>query len=133
MPKTLKNTFAVLNPNGGAVPIEVSDDLYERLDREFDSFTDRHLVSCHSFDADWPTWEIHPAGEELVCVLSGEARLVVDHGERLEEIALDEPLAFAIVPRNTWHTAKVKAPCTMLFITPGAGTENKDVEANNDR
>ena len=114
------------------MPVEVSDDLYERLERDFDGFTDRRLVSCCSFDADWPTWKIHPAGDEIVCVLSGEARLVLDYGERLEEIALDEPFAFAIVPRNTWHTARIESPCTMLLITPGEGTEKKVVEADAD-
>ncbi|MBT8440873.1 MAG: cupin [Gammaproteobacteria bacterium] len=123
---TLKNTFAVLGPNGRAVAVDVTDDLHERLDREFDNFSGHSLVACHTFQSDWPTWEMHPAGDEVVCLLSGEARLVLDHGDRHEEIALDEPLAFAIVPRGTWHTAKTKTGCTMLFITPGEGTENKD-------
>ena len=61
-------------------------------------FAGHHLVSTYSFDADWPTWEIHPAGDEIVCLLSGEARLILDHGDRHEQIALDEPLAYAIVP-----------------------------------
>lgn len=127
MSTTLKTTFAVLDRNGNAVPVDVTDDLYERLDRDFDNFTGSSLVSCHTFGADWSTWEIHPAGDEIVCLLSGEARLVLDHGDRHEEVALDEPLAFAIVPRGTWHTAKTKTGCTMLFITPSEGTENKDV------
>lgn len=127
MSTTLNKTFAVLNPNGDAVPVDVADDLYERLDRDFNSFAGCSLVSCHAFESDWPTWEIHPAGDEVVCLLSGEARLVLDHGDRHEEIALDEPLAFAIVPRDTWHTARTKTGCTILFITPGEGTRNKDV------
>lgn len=109
------------------MPVAVTDDLYERLDRDFGDFSGRYLVSSHVFEADWPTWEIHPAGDEVVCLLSGEARLILDHGDRHEEIALDEPLAFVVVPRNTWHTAKTKTGCTMLFITPGEGSENKDV------
>lgn len=129
MSVTLKKAFAVLGPDGGVVPVDVAEDLHERLDREFGNFAGRYLVSCHSFDADWPTWEIHPAGDEIVCLLDGEARLVLDHGDRHhEEIALDEPLAFAIVPRDTWHTAQTKTGCTLLFITPGEGTQNKDVE-----
>lgn len=126
MSMKLNSTFAVLGPDGAATAVAVTDDLYERLDREFDNFTGRRLVAIHSFDADWPTWEIHPAGDEIVCLLSGEARLVLDHGDRHEEIALDEPLAFVIVPRGTWHTAKTKSGCTMLFVTPGEGTENSE-------
>lgn len=33
---------------------------------------------------------------------------------------------FVVVPRGTWHTAKVHAATTMLFITPGEGTENRE-------
>jgi len=29
-----------------------------------------------------------------------------------------------IVPKGTWHTPKVHAPTSMLFVTPGQGTEN---------
>jgi hypothetical protein len=29
------------------------------------------------------------------------------------------------VPRGTWHTTKVHAPSSMLFITPGEGTQNR--------
>ena len=25
----------------------------------------------------------------------------------------------------TWHTARIHAPATMLFVTPGEGTENR--------
>jgi hypothetical protein len=28
-----------------------------------------------------------------------------------------------VVPRNTWHTARVSGTTRMLFITPGEGTE----------
>lgn len=132
MSTRLNKTFAVLDPNGDTIPVDATDDLHERLDLEFDGFAGCRLVACHSFDADWPSWEMHPAGEEIVCLLSGEARLVLDHGERREEIALDEPLAYAIVPRGTWHTAKIRTGCTMLFITPGEGTENKDVDRDGD-
>lgn len=132
MAMTLNKTFAVLDPSGAATAVDVTGDLYDRLDRDFGDFTGKHLVSYYVFDSDWPTWEMHPAGDEIVCLLSGEARLVLDHGDRFEEIALDEPLAFTIVPRGTWHTAKVMTPCTMLFVTPGEGTENRNVEADQD-
>ena len=34
--------------------------------------------------------------------------------------------AEAVVPRGTWHTARVRLPTSMWFITPGEGTENRD-------
>ena len=32
-----------------------------------------------------------------------------------------------IVPRGTSHTAHTNAPTTMLFVTPGEGTQNKAI------
>jgi hypothetical protein len=29
-----------------------------------------------------------------------------------------------IITKGVWHTARVQAPTTMLFVTPGEGTKN---------
>ena len=82
-------------------------------------------VACHSFEQDWPSWEIHPAGEELVCLMSGAATLVLEQQNGERTIELTQPGAYVVVPRDIWHAAGTKSPCTMLFITPGEGTENR--------
>ena len=85
------------------------------------------LMSAFSFSEAWPTWERHPAGEELVMLLSGAATLVLEeHGEEVS-MPLSEPGAYVLVPRNVWHTARTDVPATMLFLTPGAGTEHRPV------
>lgn len=83
------------------------------------------LVMSFSFTEDWPTWEIHPAGDEVVALVSGAATLVLEtpQGEVLH--TLSRPGDFVIVPRGVWHTARISSPCTMIFITPGEGTENR--------
>ena len=43
-----------------------------------------------------------------------------------ETVRLNEPGTFVIVPKGTWHTARVNAPTTMLFVTPGQDTENRE-------
>ncbi|MBD1868653.1 hypothetical protein H6F95_15320 [Cyanobacteria bacterium FACHB-471] len=45
--------------------------------------------------------------------------------EAEKTIHLDTPGAFVLVPCGTWHTAKVHSPSSMLFITPGEGTQNR--------
>ena len=122
----LKATFAVLSPGGAATPVGVTPSLYAELDRDFGGFKGCHLVACHSFDADWPTWEVHPAGDEIVCLLAGEARLVLDRDGVEEVVHLRDPGAYVIVPRATWHTARIAMAATLLFVTPGEGTENRD-------
>lgn len=124
-PLGLASTFAVLRSDQGVVPVPVTPTVYEELDRQFDGFAGHWLVSAHSFDADWPTWEIHPAGEDIVYLLSGAAEMVPDRNGTEENIGVSEAGTCVIVPRGTWHTARISTPTAMLFITPGEGTEKK--------
>ena len=82
------------------------------------------LVTMGALSATWDTWERHPAGEEVVLVLSGRADLIqrIDGGER--RIALSAGQA-AVNPPGVWHTADVHEPGEALFITPGRGTEHE--------
>lgn len=75
------------------------------------------------FTEDWPTWEIHPAGDELVVLLAGKVDMVLRLADGDRVVPLEHRGA-VVVPRGTWHTARVHAPSEMLFVTPGEGTEN---------
>jgi quercetin dioxygenase-like cupin family protein len=70
----------------------------------------------------WDSWERHPAGEEVVFLISGRVDLIqeIDGEERVIELRPGQAL---INPPNVWHTARVLEPGTALFITPGRGTE----------
>ncbi len=85
------------------------------------------LISEYRFDADWPSWERHPHGDELVYLLEGEATLVLQTPEGERELRLQGRAAVR-VPRGTWHTARVATPSRMLFVTRGEGTEHRAVE-----
>jgi quercetin dioxygenase-like cupin family protein len=121
----LDSTFVVLHPDQSATAIEFTPTLFEELGRRFEGFKGRVLVSGFSFDSDWPVWERHPAGDEIVCLLSGRARLVLEGAAAVVE--LKDAGAFTIVPKGIWHTAQTSVPTKMLFVTPGAGTEHKPV------
>lgn len=121
----LKEMFAVLTPDLGVQPVAVGPGLYEDLDRNFDGFRGHVLVSTFEFDGDWPTWERHPAGDEIVVLLSGSARMLLKTGNGDRQVDLSEPGEYLIVPRNTWHTARISSATRMLFVTPGEGTENQ--------
>ena len=86
-------------------------------------------MSAFTFSEPWSTWERHPAGEEVVMLLSGAATLVLEESGQERTVPLDEPGAYVLVPRNTWHTARTTLPTTLLFLTPGAGTEHRPVGA----
>lgn len=119
----LESTFVVVQPDQSAVPIAVTPTIYEELGRRFDAFKGRVLVSCYRFETDWETWEMHPAGDEIVCLLSGRAAFEFEGRGIVAE--LSEPGSFVIVPRGTWHTARTAVPTAMLFITPGEATQHK--------
>jgi mannose-6-phosphate isomerase-like protein (cupin superfamily) len=123
----LASTFVVLQPDQSATLVKVSPEVYEELDRRFDGFKGRTLVSSYSFDSDWPTWERHPAGDEVVCLLSGDVEMVLQREGGEEVTRLREPGSYVVVPKGTWHTARTRVPTTMLFVTPGQDTQNKPV------
>lgn len=84
------------------------------------------LISEYEFVEDWPTWEMHPEGDEFVYLLSGAVELLLDRAGTIERIAVDGSGA-VVVPRGVWHTAKVRAPSRMLHVTRGAGTQTRPV------
>jgi mannose-6-phosphate isomerase-like protein (cupin superfamily) len=86
------------------------------------------LMSAFTFSEPWLTWERHPAGEELVMLLSGAATLLLEESGREHAVQLSEPGAYVLVPPNVWHTARTTVSTTMLFLTPGAGTQHRPTE-----
>ena len=125
-PKDLASTFIVLKPDHLSETIAVSETVFAELDERFSGFAGHTLVSSFSFEDDWPTWEMHPKGDEIVCLMSGDVEMVLasDNGE--QRTRLKKPGSFVVVPKGTWHTARVFAPTTMFFVTPGEGTENSE-------
>jgi mannose-6-phosphate isomerase-like protein (cupin superfamily) len=122
---SLENTFVVLNPDQSVQCVPVTPTVYEELDQRFDHFKGRALVAAYSFTEDWPGWEVHPNGDEVVALVSGKADLVLREagGERV--VTLGKPGEFVIVPRGTWHTARISRPTMMFFVTPGEGTTHE--------
>ena len=103
----------------------VTDDFFQTLDQEFPDFKGHVLVSHFSFSEAWPTWEIHPEGDELVMLLEGDTDLVLASEDGTETVMrASTPGDYIIVPKATWHTARPHAPTSMLFFTPGEGTLN---------
>lgn len=86
----------------------------------------RWLISEYFFDRDWPTWEMHPNGEEFVYLLSGEVQLHLEHDDAVR-LTLLTGSAASIVRRGVRHTAKVIAPARILHITRGMGTQTRPI------
>lgn len=83
------------------------------------------LVSLCRFDRSWDSWEMHPAGHEVVVCIAGEITLHQEHENRRSETIVLKTGDYAINPPGIWHTADVKGDATALFITAGAGTQHR--------
>ncbi|HQU85061.1 MAG TPA: hypothetical protein PKY59_18110, partial [Pyrinomonadaceae bacterium] len=94
---------------------------------DLDEIGENWLITEFYFEEDWKSWEMHPHGEEIVYLLSGEMDLILEKDGNAQTIEL-RGKGSVIIPRETWHTAKVFAPCNMLIITHGKGTEIRGKE-----
>jgi mannose-6-phosphate isomerase-like protein (cupin superfamily) len=124
--QTILNTYLHVRDGGRTDAIAVSDAFWEELASGAHPQLDQgRLMSAFTFSEPWPTWERHPAGEELVMLLSGDATVLLEESGGHRAVQLSEPGVFVLVPQNVWHTVKTNVPTTMLFLTPGAGTEHR--------
>ena len=128
--KDILSTYVHFRNDDRAVPVPVSDSFWKELaGGERDELNQGRLMTAFTFSEPWSSWERHPAGEELVMLVSGSAIVVLDEPGGEREVALDNPGSYILVPRNVWHRAKTTVSTTMLFLTPGAGTEHRAVGA----
>ena len=119
-------TYVHLPDGPVATLLEVTPDFWEKLETRRDLHGGR-LISAYRFDADWTSWERHPAGDEIVVQLSGAMDFVVEDGGRERTVSLRGRAAL-VVPRGVWHTARVLAPSEAIFVTRGDGTEHRPLE-----
>lgn len=123
----ISSAYVVLEENGDAIPIAVSDRFFEDLKHQFGNFAGKRLVSQFRFEQDWKSWEMHPSGDELVYLLSGQADLILEQNGIEHTVALNIPGDYVLIPRGTWHTARTHTQSSMLFITPGEETQHRAI------
>lgn len=126
-PFSISSTYVVLGDNGNAIPVAVSDRFFEDLESKFGDFKGKRLISHYTFDKNWDSWEMHPAGDELVCLLSGQVDFILEQDGAENTVPLNASGDYLLVPRGTWHTARVHKPSSVLFVTPGEGTQHRSL------
>ena len=128
--KDILSTYLHFKDDGRAAAIAVSESFWEEIATGKHPQLDQgRLMSAFTFSEAWSMWERHPAGEELVMLLSGFATVVFEESGQERIVQLNDPGSYVLVPQNVWHTARTSVPTTMLFLTPGAGTEHRPVGA----
>ena len=83
------------------------------------------LVSFSEFNESWDSWEMHPAGDEVVLCLSGSMTLHQEFPDGRTATVTVNTGDYVINPPGVWHTADLAGPATALFITAGAGTVHR--------
>ncbi|HVX17543.1 MAG TPA: cupin domain-containing protein [Acidimicrobiales bacterium] len=70
--------------------------------------------------------ELHPDGDEVLCVVSGVAnvRLELPDGTRNVELGAGQAI---VVPQGTWHLITPVQPGQMVNITPGPNQQHRPV------
>lgn len=124
----LSRTYVHLGRDATATELPDFEWSAECLEAYTDRFAadgdDGRLVCVTPQSATWDSWERHPAGDELVVLLSGR----VDVVQELDGAEVTTPLlpGEAVVnPRGVWHRSVVHEPGDALFVTPGRGTEHR--------
>lgn len=126
--RDIRDTYVHFREGGAADAIPVSASFWTELAAGAHPRLEQgRLMTAFTFSESWPTWERHPAGEELVLLLSGAATLVLEEAGQERAVELTRAGCYVLVPANVWHTARTAVSTTMLFVTPGAGTEHRPV------
>ncbi|WP_044989003.1 cupin domain-containing protein [Sorangium cellulosum] len=128
----LRSTYLHLADGGDALPIEVRPTFWQELmsgDSEaadIRRITDEGgwLVIRYPLTEDTPQWEMHPAGDEILVLLSGASDVVLEEqgGERVVALLAG---AACKVPQGAWHRILVREPGDLLSITYGKGTQHR--------
>lgn len=127
----LSRTYAFLEDGGAAPPVgaerfwkevmsgkAVSEDVLRVANGS------GWLVARYKIAADTPNWERHPAGDELLVMLTCEMTVVLDQGGKETAVDLAAGQAF-VVPRGTWHRQVMRKVGEYLGATFGKGTEHR--------
>jgi len=132
LPFDLTNTYVFLEDGGRAPTIEVTETFWRDLMGGNPSSPDAALVAqgegwltaIYRMERDTPTWEMHPAGDELLVLLSGEIDVVFEGGDGNHIVELRAGTS-CLVPRGTWHKQVVRTPGQELVVTYGKGTRHR--------
>jgi mannose-6-phosphate isomerase-like protein (cupin superfamily) len=75
---------------------------------------------------DTSTWEMHPDGDEILYLTSGEIEVVIEENGVERSVILQKGIA-CIIPKGCWHRQIVKSPGEEVALTFGRGTQHKPV------
>jgi len=83
------------------------------------------LIMIETTATDWPAWECHTDGDEIVIVLEGKGEFIQEIDGEKHRTSVSPGVAI-INPKDVWHTADVSEPLRAIYITPCPGTKHRE-------
>lgn len=124
MTTDLSSHYVLLDASGASATVEGGNAFWSQPPEALDRYGRGWLLSEYTFASDWPQWEMHPEADEVVRLMSGAAELLLEESTGVRAVRMAAGDA-CVIPKGAWHTVKVLAPCRMLHITMGAGTQHR--------
>ena len=123
----LTETYLELRNDGSVGRIAVTPEFWQELMTGKRQLEGR-LVMAFEVSEDMAHWEKHPAGDEVLLLMSGAVTVILEQagGEQRVEVSAGEAYC---VPRDTWHRIEVRQAGKIVFMTAGEGTEHRPRDA----
>lgn len=127
----IRSTYLHLADGGDALPIEVKPTFWEELISGDSEDVDIRRVAdvggwlvTKFYLATNSRWEVHPAGDEILYLLSGACDVVLEEQGAERVIVLRAGTACK-VPQGAWHRLIAREPGDLVAITYGKGTRHR--------
>jgi mannose-6-phosphate isomerase-like protein (cupin superfamily) len=88
---------------------------------------DGWLVTQYDVDGRADHEEMHPEGDELHYLVSGDLDFVLVHDDGSTSAITMRPGTMCNVPRGVWHRIEARAPSRGIALTAGRGTGHRPV------
>ena len=88
---------------------------------------DGWLVTQYDVDGTTGHEEMHPEGDELHYLVSGDLDFVLAHDDGTTSVITMRPGTMGNVPRGVWHRIEAREPSRGVAFTAGRGTLHRPV------
>ena len=123
-PINLSGTHTVLNSTGDVERIARGKKFSDIPRLMQDRISSLWLLSEIDYEADWDHWKQHPAGDEIIYLLSGSIDIILDLDKHAKTIEL-RTNGNLTIPRGVWYTLKIHKPCKLLTISREFNTKTR--------
>ena len=89
---------------------------------------DGWLVTQYDADGTSDHEEMHPEGDELHYLVSGDLDVVLALDDGTETVISMAPGTMGNVPRGVWHRIEARAPSRGVAFTAGRGTQHRPTD-----